>query len=73
MIGQVNPISKSVGGLMTKIDSLVQDFLAQMRIAVAGVSDKRDPPDKMPNLRPRFVMTGCEHLRSPSLRAERLP
>ena len=27
---------------MSKIDSLVQDFLAQKRIAVVGVSDKRD-------------------------------
>ena len=27
---------------MTKIDSLVQDFLAQKRIAVVGVSDKRE-------------------------------
>lgn len=27
---------------MSKIDTLVQDFLAQKRIAVVGVSDKRD-------------------------------
>jgi predicted CoA-binding protein len=27
---------------MSKIDSLVQDFLAQKKIAVVGVSDKRD-------------------------------
>jgi predicted CoA-binding protein len=27
---------------MTKIDQLVQDFLAQKKIAVVGVSDKRD-------------------------------
>jgi len=27
---------------MTKIDDLVQDFLAQKKIAVVGVSDKRD-------------------------------
>ena len=27
---------------MAKIDALVQDFLAQKRIAVVGVSDKRD-------------------------------
>jgi hypothetical protein len=27
---------------MSKIDNLVQDFLAQKRIAVVGVSDKRD-------------------------------
>ena len=27
---------------MAKIDTLVQDFLAQKRIAVVGVSDKRE-------------------------------
>jgi predicted CoA-binding protein len=27
---------------MTKVDNLVQDFLAQKKIAVVGVSDKRD-------------------------------
>jgi predicted CoA-binding protein len=27
---------------MTKIDNLVQDFLAQKKIAIVGVSDKRD-------------------------------
>ena len=27
---------------MTKLDSMVQDFLAQKRIAVVGVSDKRE-------------------------------
>ncbi len=30
------------GMLMSKIDSLVQDFLAQNKIAVVGVSDKRE-------------------------------
>src|SRR3990170_6583552 len=30
------------GVLMSKIDTLVQDFLAQKRIAVVGVSDKRE-------------------------------
>src|SRR6266542_2619103 len=28
--------------LMNKLDSLAQDFLAQKKIAVVGVSDKRD-------------------------------
>ncbi len=27
---------------MSKLDNMVQDFLAQKRIAVVGVSDKRD-------------------------------
>ena len=27
---------------MSKIDNMVQDFLAQKKIAVVGVSDKRD-------------------------------
>src|SRR5712692_7791649 len=30
------------GVLMSKIDTLVQDFFAQKRIAVVGVSDKRE-------------------------------
>jgi predicted CoA-binding protein len=30
------------GGLMAKIDTLVQDFLAQKKIAVVGVSDQRE-------------------------------
>ena len=39
--------TKRIEIAMTKIDSLVQDFLAQKKIAVVGVSDK---PDTRSNL-----------------------
>jgi predicted CoA-binding protein len=39
---QPRGILAKVGMLMSKIDTLVKDFLAQKKIAVVGVSDKRE-------------------------------
>jgi predicted CoA-binding protein len=36
------PFQKKEGAIMPKIDTLVQNFLAQKKIAVVGVSDKRE-------------------------------
>jgi hypothetical protein len=42
MICTIKLKQRKKGVLMSKLDSLVQDFLAQKKIAVVGVSDKRE-------------------------------